>query len=102
MNTPADAVDEAPDAVGLLGPTCTGKTALALQLARRFPLEIVSVDSALVYRGMDIGTAKPSAAERSSVRHWLIDVREPDQPYSAADFVRAKPHTLEEREDGGD
>ncbi len=62
MTTAASACDTAPDAVCLMGPTCTGKTALALQLAQRFPIEIVSVDSALVYRGMDIGTSKPSAS----------------------------------------
>ena len=88
MNTPANATDEAPDAVGLMGPTCTGKTALALQLARRFPLEIVSVDSALVYRGMDIGTSKPTAAERAAVPHHLIDICDPSDPYSAGRFLR--------------
>ena len=88
MNTPANPTDEAPDAVGLMGPTCTGKTALALQLARRFPLEIVSVDSALVYRGMDIGTSKPSPAERAAVPHHLIDICDPSDPYSAGRFLR--------------
>ncbi len=78
----------APDAVCLMGPTCTGKTALALRLAERFPLEIVSVDSALVYRGMDIGTSKPSAAERAAVPHHLIDVCDPSEPYSAGRFRR--------------
>jgi len=72
----------------LLGPTASGKSALALALANEIPLEIVSVDSAQVYRGMDIGTAKPTAAERARVAHHLIDVREPHEPYSAADFVR--------------
>ncbi len=76
------------DAVLLLGPTACGKSALALQLAERVPLEIVSIDSAQVYRGMDIGTAKPSADERARVPHHLIDLREPTEPYSAADFVR--------------
>ncbi len=76
------------DAVLLLGPTACGKSALALELARTIPLEIVSIDSAQVYRGMDIGTAKPSAAERAQVPHHLIDLRDPSQPYSAADFVR--------------
>lgn len=70
----------------LFGPTGTGKTTLALQLARRFPLEIISVDSAMVYRGMDIGTAKPDPAERSAVPHHLIDVREPWESYSAGRF----------------
>ena len=75
------------DALCLAGPTASGKTALALALAERVPLEIVSVDSALVYRGMDIGTAKPSAAERTTVPHHLIDIIEPTQAYSAARFV---------------
>ena len=76
------------DAVLLLGPTACGKSALALQLARLTPSEIVSVDSAQVYRGMDVGTAKPDAEERARVPHHLIDIRDPAQPYSAADFVR--------------
>ena len=80
----ADAVD----AVLLLGPTASGKSVLAMQLAERIPLEIVSVDSAQVYRGMDIGTAKPSATDRAAVPHHLIDIRDPADPYSAADFVR--------------
>lgn len=71
----------------LMGPTATGKTALALELAERIGGEIVSVDSALVYRGMDIGTAKPSPAERARVPHHLIDIREPEQTWSAADFA---------------
>jgi tRNA dimethylallyltransferase len=76
------------DAVLLLGPTACGKSALALQLAELVPLEIVSIDSAQVYRGMDIGTAKASADERARVPHHLMDLREPTEPYSAADFVR--------------
>lgn len=73
--------------IGLAGPTASGKSALALALARRWPLEIVSVDSALVYRGLDIGSAKPGAAERAAVPHHGIDLREPGDPYSAAAFV---------------
>ena len=76
------------DALALVGPTASGKTAVALALAAKFPVEIISVDSALVYRGMDIGTAKPSLAERQAVVHHLIDIREPTQTYSAADFAR--------------
>lgn len=72
----------------LTGPTATGKTALALGLAAHLPIEIISVDSALVYRGMDIGTAKPSAAERAQVPHHLIDIIDPVESYSAARFVR--------------
>ncbi|PPE66964.1 tRNA (adenosine(37)-N6)-dimethylallyltransferase MiaA [Caldimonas caldifontis] len=71
----------------LAGPTASGKTAAALALARALPIEIVSVDSALVYRGMDIGTAKPSAAERAAVPHHLIDLIDPTEAYSAAQFV---------------
>ena len=77
--------------IAITGPTAAGKTgaalALAARLERHVPVEIISVDSALVYRGMDIGTAKPSAAERAAVPHHLIDIREPWQPYSAAAFV---------------
>ena len=63
-----------------------GKTALAVELVRRFPCDIISVDSALVYRGMDIGTAKPDAATLAEAPHRLIDIRDPSQPYSAAEF----------------
>ena len=76
-----------PAPLAIAGPTASGKSALAIAIAQRWPVEIVSVDSALVYRGMDIGSAKPSAAERAAVPHHLIDIREPDQPYSAALFV---------------
>ncbi len=69
-----------------MGPTASGKTALALELAQQVPTEIISVDSALVYRGMDIGTAKPTAAELAAVPHHLIDIIDPLQAYSAADF----------------
>ena len=79
---------ELPPAIALMGPTASGKTALALALSQMLPCEIVSVDSALVYRGMDIGTAKPSAAERAGVPHHLIDIRDPADAYSAADFRR--------------
>ncbi len=71
----------------LSGPTAAGKTALALSLARRFPLEIVNADSLQVYRGMDIGTAKPTAAERREAPHHLIDVADPDEEYNAGRFV---------------
>jgi tRNA dimethylallyltransferase len=72
----------------LMGPTASGKSALALDLADRFGGEIVTVDSAQVYRGMDVGTAKPSAAERARVPHHLIDIIDPTQTYSAAAFAR--------------
>jgi tRNA dimethylallyltransferase len=79
-------VDVRPLAIFLLGPTAAGKTALACALSERFPLDLVSVDSALVYRGMDIGTAKPDAATLARHPHALVDIRDPAQPYSAADF----------------
>lgn len=71
----------------LMGPTASGKSAAAMALARHLPIEIVSVDSALVYRQMDIGTAKPTEAERAAVRHHLIDLIDPAGSYSAARFV---------------
>jgi tRNA dimethylallyltransferase len=70
----------------LMGPTASGKSAVALELSKRLPLEIVSVDSAQVYRGMDIGTAKPDAATRAHIAHHLIDIISPEQAYSAARF----------------
>lgn len=73
-------------AIFLLGPTASGKTQVALALAERFPLEIVSVDSAQVYRGMDVGTAKPTAEERARVPHHLLDIVEPTDAYSAGRF----------------
>ena len=69
-----------------MGPTASGKTALAVSLVERFPLEIISVDSALVYRGMDIGTAKPDAITLARAPHHLLDIREPTEAYSAAAF----------------
>jgi tRNA dimethylallyltransferase len=74
-------------ALALVGPTASGKTAVSLAIAQEYPIEIISVDSALVYRGMDIGTAKPSPQERAEVVHHLIDIRDPRQTYNAADFV---------------
>jgi tRNA dimethylallyltransferase len=71
----------------IIGPTASGKSALAMALARRIGAEILSVDSMQVYRGMDVGTAKPSLAEQREVRHHLIDVIDPDQPFTAARFV---------------
>jgi tRNA dimethylallyltransferase len=77
-----------PDAIALVGPTASGKTAAALLIAQHVPVEIISMDSALVYQGMDIGTAKPSPEELSQVPHHLIDIIDPSQVYSAADFER--------------
>jgi tRNA dimethylallyltransferase len=75
------------NAIYLAGPTASGKSAVALLLAREFDAEIISVDSMQVYRGLDIGTAKPSVAEQGSVRHHLIDVAELTEPFDAARFV---------------
>ena len=86
MSLPVAAVDQRPPAIFLMGPTATGKTALACALADRFPVELVSVDSALVYRGLDIGAAKPDAATLARYPHALIDIRDPSEPYSAAMF----------------
>ncbi len=77
---------ELPSAIALMGPTASGKTALAVALAQRFPVEIISVDSAMVYRDMDIGTAKPDAATLSAAPHHLIDLINPLESYSAAQF----------------
>jgi tRNA dimethylallyltransferase len=82
-----------PRAIALLGPTASGKSGLAAALAARLPVEIVSMDSAQVYRGMDIGTAKPTAVERARVAHHLIDLVDPDEAYSSgrwrSDAIRA-------------
>jgi tRNA dimethylallyltransferase len=74
-------------ALALAGPTASGKTAAALAIAREHDAEIISVDSALVYRSMDIGTAKPLPSERALIPHHLIDIRDPSQAYSAAEFA---------------
>ncbi|MHB8535988.1 MAG: tRNA (adenosine(37)-N6)-dimethylallyltransferase MiaA [Sulfuricaulis sp.] len=75
-----------PPAIFLMGPTAAGKTALALALHDALPVDVISVDSSQVYRGMDIGTAKPTAAEQERAPHRLIDIREPEETYSAAEF----------------
>jgi tRNA dimethylallyltransferase len=87
MNSSALPAD-LPAFLALAGPTAAGKTAAALAIAQQQAVEIISVDSALVYRGMDIGTAKPSADELAAVPHHLINIRDPLKAYSAADFVR--------------
>jgi tRNA dimethylallyltransferase len=76
-----------PPLVALLGPTAVGKTAASLALARDFPLEVVSADSRQVYRGMSVGTAKATPAERAAVPHHLIDIRDPDESFSLAEFL---------------
>ncbi|NJN53192.1 MAG: tRNA (adenosine(37)-N6)-dimethylallyltransferase MiaA [Gammaproteobacteria bacterium] len=74
-------------AVALMGPTAAGKTAVAIELAQRLPIDIISVDSAMIYRGMDIGTAKPSRSLLSRYPHALVDIRDPAESYSVADFI---------------
>jgi tRNA dimethylallyltransferase len=81
------AVDQRPLAIALMGPTASGKTAAAIALAKAHGGEIVSVDSALVYRGLEIGAAKPDAAEQAGIPHHLLDLRDPWQTYSAAEFA---------------
>jgi len=85
-----------PQAIFLMGPTAAGKTELAVALARRFPVDLISVDSALVYRGMDIGTAKPEPELLAEIPHGLIDILDPEEAYSAARF-RADALALMER-----
>lgn len=77
----------APPLLGIVGPTASGKTALALALAERLPVEIVVADSRQVVRGMDVGTAKPDAAARAAVAHHLLDLVDPDQPFTVVDWV---------------
>ena len=83
-------------AIFLMGPTASGKTALAMQLVQQFPCDIISVDSALVYRHMDIGTAKPNAQEQAIAPHRLIDICDPDDSYSAARFRDDALHEMEQ------
>jgi tRNA dimethylallyltransferase len=80
--------DQRPLAIALMGPTASGKTALAVEWAQQLGTEVISVDSALVYRGLDIGAAKPDADTRALAPHHLVDVRDPHEIFSAADFVR--------------
>ena len=89
-----DSTAREPLAVLLLGPTGSGKTALSLKLGERFSGEIVSCDSVAVYRGMDLGTAKPTADERARLPHHLIDVADPDQPFTAGEYSRQARATL--------
>ena len=93
--------DQRPLAIALMGPTASGKTALALDWAARLGTEVISVDSALVYRGLDIGAAKPDGETRQRIRHHLIDVREPDQVYSAAEFARDAVAAMQQLADAG-
>jgi len=84
---PCRSSTEKPPLIAIAGPTASGKTALAVALAGRYPVEVVSADSRQVYRGMDIGTAKPTLEEQRQVAHHLIDVVDPDENFSVADFV---------------
>lgn len=85
-----------PKIICLMGPTAAGKTAFACELQQRFPIELISVDSAMVYRGMDIGTAKPSCAELALCPHHLIDIRNPPETFSAKEFCEAVPALSEQ------
>lgn len=88
-------LDHRPPLIALMGPTASGKTALAVSWAQRLGAKIISVDSALVYRGLDVGSAKPDAATQALAPHRLIDIRDPHEPYSAADFVADARRELE-------
>jgi tRNA dimethylallyltransferase len=94
--------DDLPPAIFLMGPTASGKTDLAVELVEELPCEIISVDSALVYRGMDIGTAKPDAELLARAPHRLIDIRDPDQTYSAAEFREDALSAMNEITSAGD
>ncbi|MDQ2972509.1 MAG: tRNA (adenosine(37)-N6)-dimethylallyltransferase MiaA [Pseudomonadota bacterium] len=96
MTPPRHHADRRPPAIFLIGPTASGKTALACALAEAFPIGLISVDSALVYRGLDIGAAKPDAATLRRYPHRLIDIRDPAQPYSAAAFRQDASTAMEE------
>ncbi|MBK8285146.1 MAG: tRNA (adenosine(37)-N6)-dimethylallyltransferase MiaA [Ahniella sp.] len=95
------AADTRPLAIALMGPTASGKTQAAIDLATRWPAHLISVDSALVYRHLDIGSAKPDAATLARFPHELVNVTEPTQPYSAADFVRDALAAIERARDLG-
>lgn len=87
QQTAADA-DAAPTLICLAGPTASGKSAASLALAQQWPIELIIMDSATIYRGMDIGTAKPAPQEQAQVPHHLLDIRDPAQSYSAAEFAQ--------------
>src|SRR4051812_32612957 len=80
--------------VAVVGPTASGKSALAMRIARQFDGEIIAADSRTVYRGMDIGTAKPTLEDQRLVRHHLLDIRDPDQPFNAAEFKQLAEHAI--------
>jgi tRNA dimethylallyltransferase len=92
---------EVPSLIGVVGPTASGKTDLALALARRLPVEVLVADSRQVYRGMDVGTAKPSDAARSEIPHHLLDLVDPNEPFTVAQWVAAARAKLSEVTDRG-
>src|SRR5688572_18783932 len=85
--------------IAIVGPTASGKSALAMELARRHQGEIIAADSRTVYKGMDIGTAKPSPADQRQIPHYLLDVVEPNEPFTAADFQRLATAAITEIQD---
>lgn len=90
-----------PAIIALTGPTAVGKTEVALALAQHLPVTIISMDSAMVYRGLDIGSAKPDRALLERYPHALVDIRDPSQPYSAADFVADADEAVRQARDAG-
>lgn len=101
MNYPQQRNNPFPPAIFLMGPTASGKTDLAIQLCEALPCEIISVDSALIYQGMDIGTAKPSAEQQQRAPHRLINILDPAQSYSVADFHRDALAHMQQISDAG-
>lgn len=95
-NVSAGGFDKRPQVIFLMGPTASGKTDLAIGLRQRLPVELISVDSTLVYRTMNIGTAKPTVQELAAAPHRLIDIRDPVEPYSAADFCADAEREIED------
>src|SRR5262245_23019777 len=87
-------VADQPPLIVILGQTASGKSALAMQLAQRFSGEIIAADSRTIYKGMDVGTAKPTPADRRLIRHHLVDIVTPDQIFTAADFQRLAERTV--------
>ncbi|GLS24520.1 tRNA (adenosine(37)-N6)-dimethylallyltransferase MiaA [Marinibactrum halimedae] len=93
--------NERPLIIFLMGPTASGKTDLAMSISKTLPVQLISVDSALVYRNMDIGSAKPTQEELAQFPHQLIDIRDPSEPYSAADFCKDAKIAIEEAIEAG-
>lgn len=91
-----ESTTDTPPLIVIVGETASGKTALAIQLAQRFNGEIIAADSRTVYRGMNIGTAKPTAQEMNGIPHYLLDVVDPDQPFTAADFKRLAEEAIDD------